>query len=83
MSLEELLHKMIVGLRKQAEEKLPERGNFPVVYEREDVTDLHIGLSHLILKISNIGVSGYEDRRYLELAAVNYPNSYGAESIAA
>ncbi len=83
MSLEDLLRKMIVGLRKQAEKKLPERGKISVVYEREEVTDLHIGLSHLILKISNIGVRGYEDERYLELAAVNYPNPYGAESTAA
>ena len=81
MSLEELLRKMIVGLRKQAEEKVPNYGRFPVVYEREEVTDLHIGLSHLILKVSNVRFVGGETERFLELAAVNYPCPYGAETV--
>ncbi len=81
MELKALLEKMIQNLRKQVEEKVPEMGRFDVVYEREDVKDLHIGLSHLILKVSNVGVKGCEDKRYLQLGAVNYPSPYGAESV--
>ena len=77
-SLKDLLEKMIVGLRKQVEEKVPPKGIFPVVYEREDVSDMHIGLSHLILEVTNVGVPGHEDKRYLELGAVNHPSPYGA-----
>lgn len=80
-SMKDLLEKMIVGLRKQVEEKVPPKGLFPVVYEREDVSDMHIGLSHLILKVTNVGVRGHEDRRYLELGAVNHPSPYGAECV--
>ena len=75
-----LLAKMIRGLRGQAIRKVPQHGKFDVVYEREEVKDLHIGLSHLILKVTNVGVKGSEDKRYLELGAVNYPSPYGAES---
>lgn len=79
--MRDLLKKMVDSLRKQVEEKVPETGSFDVVYEREDVKYLHIGLSHLILKVSNVGVKGCEDKRYLELGAVNYPSPYGAESV--
>ena len=79
--LEELLKKMISNLLKQVEEKVPEKGAFPVVYEREDVTEMKIGLSHLILKVSNVPLEDSKDERYLELAAVNYPSPYGAESV--
>lgn len=76
-----LLAKMICGLRRQAIRKVPQHGKFDVVYEREEVKDLHIGLSHLILKVTCVGVKGSEDKRYLELGAVNYPSPYGAESV--
>jgi hypothetical protein len=79
--MKELLEKMIAGLRKQVEEKVPEKGAFPVVYEREDVSAMKIGLSHLILKVSHVGLPGSEDERFLELGAVNYPNPYGAETV--
>ena len=79
--MKELLERMIVGLRKQVEEKVPEKGEFPVVYEREDVTSMRIGLSHIILKVSPVGVKGREDERYLELGAVNHPSPYGAETV--
>ena len=42
--MKELLEKMVASLQKQVEEKVPEMGNFDVVYEREDVTERHIGL---------------------------------------
>ena len=50
--MKELLEKMVASLQKQVEEKVPEMGNFDVVYEREDVTERHIGLSHVLLTTS-------------------------------
>ena len=79
--LEELISKMIDSLQKQVVEKVPEYGTFDVVYEREDVSDLHIGLSHLILKVCNVQYVGRETERFLEFAAVNYPSPYGATSV--
>ena len=78
--MKELLEKMIAGLRKQVEVKVPEKGAFPVVYEREDVSAMKIGLSHLILKVSHVGLPGSEDERFLELGAVNHPNPYGGKT---
>lgn len=75
--LRELLEKMVLGLLKQVEEKVPKKGVFEVVYEREEVSDLHLGLSHLILKVTNVSVKGEEDKRYLDIAGVNYPSPYG------
>ncbi len=79
--MKDLLGKMIIGLRKQVNEMVPEKGPFPVVYEREDVSDMKIGLSHLILKVSDVGVKGFEDKRYLEFAAVNHPSPYSVEGV--
>ena len=79
--MKELLKKMIIGLRKQVDEKLPEEGEFPVVYEREDVSAMKIGLSHVILKVTPVMAKGGEKERFLELGAVNHPFPYGAESV--
>ena len=76
-----LLEKMISSLYEQAKSKLPEKGPFDVIYEREEVKEMRLGLSHLILKITSVGSGDNEKRRYLELAAVNYPSPYGAESV--
>lgn len=78
--LRALLEKMVLSLQKQVEEKVPETGIFEVVYEREEVSDLHFGLSHIILKVTNVGVKGSEDERYLDIAGVNYPSPYGCVS---
>lgn len=78
--LRDLLERMVLGLLKQVEEKVPEKGAFDVVYEREEVSDLHLGLSHIILKVTNVGVKGSEDERYLDIAGVNYPSPYGCVS---
>ncbi len=59
--LHELLKKMIEGLRKQVEENVPECGTFPVLYEREDVSGMNIGLSHVILKVSNVRFEGKDN----------------------
>lgn len=79
--MEDLIRMMIQNLRKQVEEKVPETGEFPVVYEREDVKERRIGASHVILKVTNVQVKGSEDERYLELAVLNYPSPYGAETV--
>ena len=79
--LEELLKKMIEDLRKQVVEKVPEHGLFDVVYEEYKNQDKRLNLSHILLKVSNTGVKGSEDKRYLEVAVLNYPNPYGAESV--
>lgn len=80
--MKELLEKMVASLQKQVDEKVPETGNFDVVYEREDVKERHIGLSHVLLKVTAVGL-GHDDERYLELAAVNHPMPYGAETVIA
>ena len=79
--LKTLLENMIGGLYEQAKSKLPEKGPFDVIYEREDVKEMRLGLSHLILKITSAGSGDNEKKRYLELAAVNYPSPYGATSV--
>jgi len=78
--LRDLLEKMITSLQKQVEEMVPETGKFEVVYEREEVKDMRLGLSHLILKVTAVGVKGEEDKRYLDIAGVNYPSPYGCVS---
>lgn len=75
-----LLEKMVTSLLKQVEEKVPETGDFDVVYERENVRERHIGLSHVILKVTAVKY-GEPYERYLELGAVNHPSPYGAETV--
>ena len=77
--MKELLGKMVAGLLKKVEENVPETGNFEVVYEREDVSEMKIGLSHVILKVTTLR-SDDENERFLELGAVDYPFPYGAET---
>ena len=60
---------------------MPECGAFPVVYEQENVSEWHIGLSHLILKVSDVRLHGKEAERLLEIAGLNHPSPYGAESV--
>lgn len=43
--LRALLEKMISGLYEQAKSKMPEKGPFDVIYEREDVKEMRLGLS--------------------------------------
>lgn len=52
-SIEERKYKreLLMNKRCQVEEKVPNKGVSSVVYEREDVSELKIGLSHLILKV--------------------------------
>lgn len=80
-SMEEQLKKMIEDLRKQVIEKVPDNGLFDVVYVEYKNTDKRLNLSHILLKVSNTGVKGSEDKRYLEVAVLNYPHPYGGESV--
>jgi hypothetical protein len=43
--MKELLERMIAGLRKQVEDKLPQKGIFPVMYKREDVSCILVCLT--------------------------------------
>lgn len=79
--MEELLKKMIIGLRKQVEEKVPEKGSFPMVYEEGDVSEMKIGLSFIILKVSAVDLKGSEDNRFLDLGAIKNSCPYGAEIV--
>ena len=77
-ALRTLLENMILGLQKQVEAKVPEKGKFDVVYERKDVSEMRLGLSHIILKVTVPDFSGDDDKRFLDLGAVNYPSPYAA-----
>ncbi|MBR3080240.1 MAG: hypothetical protein IKH01_10610 [Prevotella sp.] len=79
--MEELIKKMIHDLFKQVLEKVPQKGSFPVVYERYENPDKSYNLTHIILKVTAVPVKGSEDERYLEIAAVSYPHAYGAERV--
>ena len=76
-----MIRQMISSLRQQVVEKLPAKGVFPVIYEREENLNKNIALSHLILKVTAVPVKGSEDKRYLEIAVVNYPRPYGSERV--
>ncbi|MBE6261935.1 MAG: hypothetical protein E7107_14175 [Prevotella sp.] len=79
--MKELLEKMIIRLRKQVEEKVPAEGLFPMVYECEDVSEKTGELSEIILKVSNTGVKGSENKRYLEFGAIKDSCPYGVEVV--
>lgn len=81
--MEELIRKMIQDLLKQTLEKVPQKGSFPVVFERYENPDKRYDLTHIILKVSEVPpeVDKTETERYLEIAAVCYPHAYGAESV--
>lgn len=79
--MRELLEGMIIGLRKQVEEKVPETGSFPMVYESVDVSEKTVELSEIILKVSSPKIVGHEDKRYLEFAASKDTCPYGVEVV--
>ena len=79
--MEESVKKMIQDLLKQVLKKVPQKGTFPVVYERYENPDKRYNLTHIILKVTAVPVKGAEDKRYLEIAAVRYPQAYGAEKV--
>jgi len=83
MMIDELIKKMVTELREKAKDtkKLPERGEFDVIWSEFENKDKSIGATHGLLKISNTGVKGSEDKRYLEVAALRKGSPYGAETV--
>ena len=81
--MEKLIRKMIQDLLKQILEKVPQKGSFPVVYERYENLDKRFNLTHIILKVTEVPpeIDKTETERYLEIAAVRYPQAYGAEKV--
>lgn len=81
--MEELIRKMIQDLLMQVFEKVPKKGSFPVVYERYENPDKRYNLTHIIIKITAVSpeIDKTETERFLEIAAVLYPQAYGAEKV--
>jgi len=79
--MEELIKKMVTDLKKKAEDKVPSKGEFDVVWEEFENPDKALDATHFLLKISVPKVKGAEDKRYLEAAAVKRGSQYGAESV--
>lgn len=77
--IEKLLEKMIIRLCMLVEHNVPEEGEFPEVYVKETVFGMNIGLSHLTLKVTHVKDS--KNERSLEIAGVNAPYPYSAESV--
>jgi len=81
--MEDLVRKMIRDLRAQVVEKVPEVGEFKVVYADFENTDKGYCVSHWMLKVTKPpkGIEGHERKRYLELVAYNLPSPYIAENV--
>jgi len=78
--MEENIRKMIACLQEQVKEKVPEKGTFPVVYEKYENTGKKAP-THVLLKVTEVPVKGSEDKRYLILAVLDMPNPYGCERV--
>ena len=78
--MEENIRKMITSLQEQVQEQVPEKGTFPVVYEKYENTGQKAP-THVLLKVTEVKVIGSEDKRYLILAVLDMPNPYGCERV--
>lgn len=79
-TMEENIRKMITSLQEQVKEKVPEKGTFPMVYEKYENTGQKAP-THVILKVTEVKVVGSEEKRYLILAVLDMPNPYGCERV--
>lgn len=79
--MDELIKKMVADLKPKAKEKVSSYGEFDVVWEEIENKDKSLNATHFLLKISDTGVKGAENKRYLEAAAVIRGSQYGAESV--
>lgn len=70
---------MVENLLLQVKDKVPEVGDFPVVYEEYKVEDKTVGASHILLKVSHVSIDKTGRDRIMDLAVLNYPSPYGAE----
>ena len=71
---------MIDHLLLQVKDKVPVEGDFPVVFEEYEVEDKRIEASHIFLKVTHVNVKDTNNERFLELAVLNHPCPYGAET---
>ena len=81
--MEELIRKMIRDLLEQIDEKVPEVGQFKIVYSDFKNPDKGMCVTDWMLKITQPpkSVDPTETERYLELVAYNLPSPYIAESV--
>lgn len=78
--IDEHIKKMVEELKIKAK-NVPQQGEFDVVWAEFENKDKAIDATHCLLKISNTGVKGTEDERYLEVAALRRGTRYGAEAV--
>ena len=83
MMMEELILKMILDLREQVMEKVPEVGRFKIVYAAFKNPDKGYRVSDWMLKVTQPPneIDPSESKRYLELVAYNLPSPYIAEKV--
>ena len=79
-TMKEILQTMIDHLLLQVKDKVPEEGDFPVVFEEYKVEDKRMEASHIFLKVTHVNAKDTNNERFLELAVLNHPNPYGAET---
>ena len=81
--MEELIRKMIRDLREQVDEKVPEVGQFKIVYSAFTNPDKGMCATDWMLKNTQPpkSIDPTETKRYLEFVAYNLPSPYIAESV--
>ena len=81
--METLIKKMIHDLREQVKEKVPEVGDFPIVYSQFVNPDKGMCVTDWMLKVTKPpkNIEPTERKRYLELVAYNLPSPYIAEKV--
>ena len=81
--MEELIRKMIHDLLEQIDEKVPEAGQFKIVYSAFKNPDKSMRVTDWMLKITQPPktIDPSETKRYLELVAYNLPSPYIGESV--
>lgn len=81
--MEELIRKMIRDLRELVEEKVPEAGEFKIVYADFKNPDKGMCATDWMLKVTQPpkSLDQAQTKRYLELVAYNLPSPYIAESV--
>ena len=81
--MEELVRKMIRNLRGQVIEKVPEVGEFKIVYADFENLDKGFCVTHWMLKVTHPPkkIEETQRKRYLELVAYNLPSPYIAETV--
>lgn len=81
--LEDLIRQMIRDLRKQVKEKVPDVGQFNIVYASFKNPDKGMIVTDWMLKVTQPpkSIDESEKKRYLELVAYNLPSPFIAEKV--